>query len=60
MHNYTAVVEHCTDTDLYVGYILGFTGAPEFVNENETRMLDDYAAFSSGLLIHAASGISGG
>ena len=27
MHNYTAVVEHCTDTDLYVGYIPGFTGA---------------------------------
>ena len=24
---FTAVVEHCSDTDLYVGYIPGFSGA---------------------------------
>jgi len=27
MHQYTAVVEHCPDTNLYVGYIPGFCGA---------------------------------
>ena len=27
MHTYTAVVEHCPDTGLYVGYVPGFTGA---------------------------------
>ena len=27
MKNYTAVVEHCTETDLYVGYVPGFPGA---------------------------------
>lgn len=27
MHQYTAVVEHCPETDLYVGYIPGFPGA---------------------------------
>ena len=27
MKNYTAVVEKCADTGLYVGYIPGFTGA---------------------------------
>ncbi len=27
MHQYTAVVEHCTETDLYVGYIPGLCGA---------------------------------
>jgi len=25
--NYTAVVEYCKDTGLYVGYVPGFTGA---------------------------------
>jgi len=25
--NYTAVVEHCKDTGLYVGYVPGFAGA---------------------------------
>jgi len=27
MHTYTAVVERCTETGLYVGFIPGFTGA---------------------------------
>ena len=27
MHTYTAVVEHCPDTGLYVGYAPGFPGA---------------------------------
>lgn len=27
MRQFTAVVEHCTDTNLYVGYIPGFPGA---------------------------------
>ena len=27
MHTYTAVVEHCPDTELYVGYVPGFPGA---------------------------------
>jgi len=27
MRQYTAVVEHCHDTHLYVGYIPGFPGA---------------------------------
>ena len=27
MHRYTAVVEHCTETGLYVGYVPGLPGA---------------------------------
>ncbi|MBI2440945.1 MAG: type II toxin-antitoxin system HicB family antitoxin [Lentisphaerae bacterium] len=27
MRQYTAVIEHCFDTNLYVGYIPGFPGA---------------------------------
>ena len=27
MHTYTAVVEHCQETGLYVGYVPGFPGA---------------------------------
>ena len=27
MHTYTAVVERCPDTGLYVGYVRGFPGA---------------------------------
>jgi predicted RNase H-like HicB family nuclease len=27
MRHYTAVVEHCTETGLYVGYVPGFPGA---------------------------------
>jgi predicted RNase H-like HicB family nuclease len=27
MRTYTAVVEHCPDTGLYVGYVPGFPGA---------------------------------
>jgi predicted RNase H-like HicB family nuclease len=27
MHSYTAVIEHCPDTKLYVGYVPGFRGA---------------------------------
>jgi predicted RNase H-like HicB family nuclease len=40
MRNYTAVIEKCTDTGLYVGFIPGFPGAHsqgetlEELNEN--------------------------
>ena len=27
MNTYTAVIEHCPDTGLYVGYVPGFVGA---------------------------------
>ena len=27
MHSYTAVIERCADTNLYVGYVPGFPGA---------------------------------
>jgi predicted RNase H-like HicB family nuclease len=27
MRTYTAVIEHCPDTSLYVGYVPGFPGA---------------------------------
>jgi predicted RNase H-like HicB family nuclease len=27
MKNYTAIIEYCNDTKLYVGYIPGFPGA---------------------------------
>ena len=27
MHSYTAVIERCSDTQLYVGYVPGFPGA---------------------------------
>ncbi|MBN2373364.1 type II toxin-antitoxin system HicB family antitoxin [bacterium] len=27
MKKYTAVIEHCPDTNLYVGYVPGFPGA---------------------------------
>ena len=27
MHTYTAVIERCPDTQLYVGYVPGFPGA---------------------------------
>jgi predicted RNase H-like HicB family nuclease len=27
MHSYTAVIEHCPDTQLFVGYVPGFPGA---------------------------------
>jgi predicted RNase H-like HicB family nuclease len=27
MHTYTAVIERCTETNLYVGFIPGFAGA---------------------------------
>ena len=27
MHAYTAVIEHCADTQLYVGHVPGFPGA---------------------------------
>lgn len=27
MHHYTAIIERCSDTSLYVGYVPGFPGA---------------------------------
>jgi predicted RNase H-like HicB family nuclease len=27
MKNYTAIIEYCSDTNLYVGYVPGFPGA---------------------------------
>ena len=39
MHTYTAIVERCLDTGLYVGYVPGFPGAH---SQGETRdELDD-------------------
>ncbi|HEC14017.1 MAG TPA: type II toxin-antitoxin system HicB family antitoxin [Acidiferrobacteraceae bacterium] len=27
MHSYTAIIEHCHDTGLFIGYVPGFSGA---------------------------------
>ena len=46
MHTYTAVVERCPDTGLYVGFIPGFTGAHsqgetmDELNENLKEVID--------------------
>ncbi len=39
MHQYTAVVEHCSKTDLYVGYIPGLPGA-----HSQGKTLDELSA----------------
>lgn len=39
MHVYTAVIEHCPDTGLYVGYVPGFPGA-----HSQGETLDDLNA----------------
>ena len=39
MHTFTAVVEHCPLTDLYVGYIPGFQGA-----HSQGKTLDELSA----------------
>jgi predicted RNase H-like HicB family nuclease len=39
MRNYTAVVEKCTDTGLYVGYVPGFPGA-----HSQGKTMDELAA----------------
>ncbi len=39
MRQYTAVVEHCADTGLYVGYVPGFPGA-----HSQGATLDELAA----------------
>ncbi|WP_420634266.1 type II toxin-antitoxin system HicB family antitoxin [Candidatus Palauibacter sp.] len=45
MHTYTAVVERCPDTGLYVGYVPGFPGAHsqgdtlEELNHNLTEVI---------------------
>lgn len=36
MHTYTAIVERCPDTGLYVGYVPGFPGA-----HSQGEMLDE-------------------
>ena len=36
MQSYTAIVERCPDTGLYVGYVPGFTGA-----HSQGRMLEE-------------------
>ena len=36
MKTYTAVIERCPDTDLYVGYVPGFSGA-----HSQGRTLDE-------------------
>ncbi len=36
MKTYTAVIERCTDTGLYVGYVPGFSGA-----HSQGEMLDE-------------------
>ena len=46
MHSYTAVVERCTSTGLYVGFVPGFPGAHsqaetlEELNENLKEVID--------------------
>jgi len=39
MHAYTAVIERCTDTQLYVGHVPGFPGA-----HSQAEMLDELNA----------------
>ena len=39
MHAYTAVIERCPDTQLYVGYVAGFPGA-----HSQGRTLDELRA----------------
>lgn len=39
IHAYTAVIEHCPDTKLYVGYVPGFPGA-----HTQGRTLDELHA----------------
>jgi len=39
MHQYTAIVEHCTGTDLYVGYIPGLPGA-----HSQGKTMDELSA----------------
>ena len=45
MRSYTAIVERCPDTDLYVGYVPGFPGAHsqgetlEELNENLSEVI---------------------
>ena len=58
MHSYTAVIERCPDTGLFVGYIPGFPGAHsqgetlEELNDNLTEVitmiLDDGAPAMAG------------
>ena len=46
MHTYTAVIERCPNTGLYVGFIPGFTGAHsqgktmDELNENLKEVID--------------------
>jgi len=46
MHNYTAVIEKCIDTGLYVGYVPGFPGAHsqgetlEEINKNLREVIE--------------------
>lgn len=39
MHTFDAVVERCPDTGLYVGYVLGFSGA-----HSQGKTLDELRA----------------
>ncbi len=45
MHSYTAVIERCPDTGLFVGYVPGFPGAHsqaetfEELNDNLTEVI---------------------
>ncbi len=58
MHSYTAVIERCPDTGLFVGYVPGFPGAHsqaetlEELNDNLTEVitmiLDDGAPAMAG------------
>lgn len=58
MHSYTAVVERCPDTELFVGYVPGFPGAHsqgetlDELNDNLTEVitmiLDDGAPAMAG------------
>lgn len=39
VHNYTAVIERCADTGLYIGYVPGFPGA-----HSQGETLDELSA----------------
>ena len=61
MHSYTAVIERCPDTGLFVGYVPGFPGAHsqgetlEELNDNLTEVitmiLDDGAPAMAGQFV---------
>lgn len=54
MRSYTAIVERCPDTGLYVGYVPGFPGA--HTQAETLDELDDNLREVLGLLLEDGSG----